>query len=216
MDTEFWHHKWREGDIAFHEGAPNALLQAHFSRLDVPAGGRIFLPLCGKTRDIAWLLERGYQVVGAELSQLAIEQLFSELGLAPRVEETGSLIHYSAAGIDIFVGDIFDLQRDTLGPVQAVYDRAAMVALPPDTRRRYSTHLVDITSAAPQFLITFNYDQSLIDGPPFSIPQEELERHYGAIYQMTELAREPVTGGLKGQVEAVELAWQLIARLHPE
>lgn len=211
MDTEFWHHKWREGDIAFHEGAPNTLLQAHFQRLDIADGSRVFLPLCGKTRDIAWLLERGYRVAGAELSELAIRELFSELGLEPRINQTGNLTHYSADNIDIFVGDIFDLQRDSLGPVQAIYDRAALVALPADTRRRYSAHLVAITDAASQLLITFDYDQSQMDGPPFSIDRAELSRHYGAVYQMAELARQSVPGGLKGKAEAMESAWLLRA-----
>ncbi|MBN7798334.1 thiopurine S-methyltransferase [Parahaliea mediterranea] len=211
MDTEFWHHKWREGDIAFHEGAPNTLLQAHFQRLDIAGGSRVFLPLCGKTRDIAWLLEHGYRVAGAELSELAIRQLFDELGLEPRIDQTGNLTRYSADNIDIFVGDIFDLRRDTLGPVQAVYDRAALVALPADIRRRYSAHLVEITDAAPQLLITFDYDQSQMDGPPFSIDRAEVSRHYGAAYRMTELARQPVPGGLKGKAAAMESAWLLRA-----
>lgn len=209
MDTEFWHHKWREGDIAFHEGEPNTLLQAHFQRLDIRAGSRIFLPLCGKTRDIAWLLERGYRVAGAELSELAITQLFRELDLEPRISKAGSLTRYSANNIDIFVGDIFALHRDTLGPVQAVYDRAALVALPADTRQRYTAHLVEITDGAPQLLITFDYDQSQMDGPPFSIDQDEVGRHYGAVYQLTELARQSVPGGLKGKAEAMESAWLL-------
>ncbi|WP_116364274.1 thiopurine S-methyltransferase [Parahaliea mediterranea] len=209
MDTEFWHHKWREGDIAFHEGAPNALLQTHLPRLGLATGSRIFLPLCGKTRDIAWLLAQGYRVAGAELSQLAIRQLFSELGLTPDVKETGALAHYRAEHIDIFVGDIFALNAQALEPVQAIYDRAALVALPADIRRRYSAHLAAITAAAPQLLVTLAYDPAQLDGPPFSIDGPEVQRQYQGIYQITELARKAVPGGLKGKAEAVEIAWHL-------
>lgn len=209
MDAEFWHHKWREGEIGFHEGKPNALLQAHLQQLNIPAGGRLFLPLCGKTRDIAWLLELGYQVVGAELSELAIRELFGELGLEPDIQPGGDLTRYSAEHVDILVGDFFAINREDLGPVQAIYDRAALVALPADTRGRYTAHLMEITDNAPQLLITFDYDQSLMNGPPFSVDQAEVRRHYGAVYQLSEVARQAVPGGLKGKAAAMESAWLL-------
>ncbi|GAB3271795.1 thiopurine S-methyltransferase [Parahaliea aestuarii] len=209
MDPEFWHHKWQENDIAFHEGKPNPLLQAHFQQLGIPYGGRVFLPLCGKTRDIAWLLAQGYQVTGAELSELAISQLFSELGLVPEVRQRGKLTRYSAHHLDILVGDFFDIDRDDLGPVQAVYDRAALVALPAETRQRYTAHLVEIVDAAPQLLIAFDYDQAQMDGPPFSVDKAEVHRHYGALYRLHEVARQAVPGGLKGKAEALESAWLL-------
>lgn len=209
MDTTFWHDKWQRGDIAFHEGEPNTLLQAHFPQLRIPPGGRVFLPLCGKTRDIAWLLDRGYRVAGSELSALAIDQLFSELGLEPTVEAAGSLSHYRAANIDILVGDFFAITAKTLGPVDAVYDRAALVALPRELRHRYTSHLVAITDHAPQLLVTFTYDQAAMPGPPFSIDEAEVNEHYSGHYQLRELAREPVAGGLKGITEATESAWAL-------
>ena len=85
----------------------------------------------------------------------------------------GSHRRYSADGIDIFAGDIFEITADVLGPVDAVYDRAALVALPEGMRRRYAAHLAGITAVAPQLLVTFEYDQAEMDGPPFSITEEE-------------------------------------------
>src|SRR5690606_15848969 len=102
----------------------------HFDRLRLTAGSRLFLPLCGKTRDIAWLLEGGYRVAGVELSEVAIGVLFEELDLEPAIERSGNLLCYSGPGIDIHVGDIFELTAAQLGDVQAIYDRAALVALP--------------------------------------------------------------------------------------
>lgn len=210
METDFWHQKWAENDIAFHEGEANRLLVKYFQRLSVATGGRVFLPLCGKTRDIAWLLSSGYRVAGAELSEVAIQQLFDELGAEPTVSAAGNLVRYSADKIDIFVGDIFHLSRELLGPVDAVYDRAALVALPGEMRRRYTSHLAEITDRAPQLLITFEYDQALMDGPPFSISPDEVRRHYADRYRLAQLARKDVPGGLKGRCAAQESAWLLI------
>lgn len=209
MEADFWHRKWETNDIFFHGREANPLLVEYFDRLAVRKGSRVFLPLCGKTLDIHWLLAKGYRVAGAELSPIAIEQLFAELGVEPTVTAVGKLQLYSADGIDIFVGDIFELSRDGLGPVDAVYDRAALVALPETMRGRYAAHLTRITNSAPQLLICFDYDQSLQPGPPFSISDEEVRRHYGAAYDATVLARVAVAGGLKGKSPADEIVWLL-------
>lgn len=209
MDPTFWHQKWERSDISFHQGEPNPLLVSHFNRLSLVKGSRLFLPLCGKTLDIAWLLAGGYRVAGAELSELAIRQLFTELGIEPRVTATGQLKHYSANNIDIFVGDIFDLKNELLGPVDATYDRAALVALPAAMRNRYAAHLMAITNNAPQLLIAFEYDQSVMEGPPFSVDGAEVNRHYGNSYQPRLIASTELPGGLKGKCPAKENVWLL-------
>jgi thiopurine S-methyltransferase len=209
MEANFWHQKWERGETGFHENETNPLLLRHFEKLGVAAGGRIFLPLCGKTRDIAWLLASGYRVVGAELSPIAIEQLFNELGVAPEIAKTGKLIRYSARGIDIFVGDIFAASAKALGPVDGIYDRAALVALPVGVREQYTAHLIDITGAAPQLLVTLEYDQQRLAGPPFSVDEGEVRKHYGAAYQLQRAESNAVAGGLKGKVAATETAWVL-------
>ncbi|MBS9478444.1 thiopurine S-methyltransferase [Ancylobacter radicis] len=198
MDEEFWHGKWQGNQIAFHESEPNALLRKHFAALDVAPGGRVFVPLCGKSHDVGWLLAQGHPVVGAELSRLAIEQLFAGLGLTPTITTLGTLERFEAEKLIVYVGNIFDLDAATLGPVAAVYDRAALVALPAAMRDRYAAHLIHLTHAAPQILITFEYDPSLAIGPPFSVDAHEVRRHYGTAYRLAEAAREETKGGVKG------------------
>lgn len=209
MEASFWHQKWERGEIGFHQSETNPFLLKHFEKLNLAKGSRVFLPLCGKTRDIAWLLASGYQVVGAELSELAIRELFKELGLNPEISKAGKLSRYSAKNIDILVGDIFDVTTEHLGPVNAIYDRAAIVALPMEIQKRYTSHLLHITDAAPQLLITFEYDQKLIDGPPFSVGEDEIKQHYASAYQWKLLESKDVPGGLKGKVTAIEAAWLL-------
>ena len=130
MQADYWHQRWANQDTPFHERDTNPLLLKHLASLSLPLGARLFLPLCGKTLDIRWLLSLGYRVAGAELSPLAIEQLFTGLGIEPEITPKGPIAHYHAPDLDLFVGDIFDLTRTMLGPIDAIYDRAALVALP--------------------------------------------------------------------------------------
>ncbi len=208
MNPEFWNERWATGRIAFHKGEANDALVRHFDALALPAGARVFVPLCGKTRDIAWLLSRGCRVAGVELVRTAVEQLFDELGTEPARTVAGGLECFSAEGLDIFVGDIFDLSGEQLGMVDAVYDRAALVALPADMRSRYTAHLLEITRGAPQLLITYVYDQTLKDGPPFRVDAAEVVKHYGDSHDLLLLDSDVVEDGLDG-VEAVRENWLL-------
>ncbi len=213
MEHSFWHDRWATNQIGFHQPAANPLLVTHCAALALPSAGRVLLPLCGKTLDIAWLLAAGYRVVGVELSELAVQQLFAELGATPRIQVLNdALQRYETDNLTVFVGDIFALNREQLGPVDAIYDRAALVALPATLRSRYASHLTAISAGARQLLISFDYEQSQLPGPPFAVLAEELSELYGQHYELQALARQPLTGGLKGQCPADEVVWLLQPR----
>ncbi len=210
MDAQFWNMKWQKNQIGFHLAAVNPLLVKYFPVMGLKEGARVFVPLCGKTLDIHWFLQRGMNVVGVELSQIAVEQLFSEIGLTPQISNVAPNMQcFKAKNLNIFVGDIFTLSRALLGDVQAIYDRAALVALPPAMRAAYAEHLMDISGKAEQLLVTLEYDQSCIAGPPFSVPRQDIHRYYGAEYAINCLESTAVTGGLKGGVPATENVWVL-------
>lgn len=209
MDADFWKARWEKGEIAFHEREANPFLVKYFKELSLAKGSRVFVPLCGKTLDIAWLLSHGYRVAGAELSEIAVKGLFAGLGVAPKISEIGRVSRYRAQNIDIFLGDLFDVTREMLGPVDAIYDRAALVALPKEMRDRYTEHLVEISDNAPQLVIAYEYDQSMVNGPPFSVSQDEVRRHYTDSYDLTLLGSAEVPGGLKGKCPAKEHVWLL-------
>ena len=208
MDAKFWHGLWENNHIPFHEDDASALLVGNFPALSLAANSRVLVPLCGKTRDIAWLLSQGHRVVGVELSELAIAQLFADLGVEPKIASYGKLIRYSALNIEIFVGDIFDLRRDLIGGVSAIYDRAALFALPVETRDHYAAHLIEITNAAPQLLICFEYDQSVMRQPPYSVDGAEVSRIYSAHYDLTLLDTIVIEGGIRGK-PAQDTVWLL-------
>lgn len=210
MDREFWLQKWRNNETGFHEEDANPNLTAHFPSLNLQANQRVFIPLCGKTLDISWLICRGYDVIGAELSDIAIKQLFEQLDVSPQITQIGHITRYESHGVTIFGGDIFHLTSDIIGPIDAVYDRAALVALPSEMRATYTQHLIEITACAPQLLVTFNYDQTVMNGPPFSVPEDEVTSHYQGHYAVTSLDSHPIN--LKGKVTAQEQVWQLTPR----
>ncbi len=212
MDAQFWHQRWESNRIGFHETGVSRALADHLGALSLPASARIFLPLCGKTESIGWLLSSGYRVVGAELSELAVKQLFEELGIAANLMVSGSLEQYSADGLEIFVGDIFDLAADTLGRVDAVFDRAALIALPEAMRGSYAAHVTAITRRAPQLLVSLEYDQSLMQGPPFSVTGDEIGRHYRGDYHIAKLADGALDGGVRELQSVRETVWHLTPR----
>lgn len=212
MDHDFWHQRWQNQQIGFHLGEVNPFLLAHFQALGLQAGQRILVPLCGKTLDMHWLLAQGLQVVGAELSQLAIEALFTDLGITPEITQLDHFRHYRAGNIEIFQGDFFALTPTLLRSVDAVYDRAALIALPGDMRARYARHLMQITGTAQQLLISFQYDQSLVAGPPFSVSKAEVSSHYDNDYTVTELQSIRMEKGMRGLYPAEETAWLLSPR----
>ncbi len=180
MDPEFWRARWQEGKIAFHEGKPNVLLAQFASRLD--GKRRVLVPLCGKSDDLAYLASLGHEVVGIELVEDAVRAFFSEHALSPTVEGT----RYTAAGITLFARNVFDVTREDTGPIDAIYDRAALVALPPETRIQYIAHLRAIAGHATGLLVAIEYPQELLPGPPFSVPDAEVRMHFAQVEQLAE------------------------------
>lgn len=212
MQPEFWHERWAENRIGFHESQPNPFLVRHFALLGLPEGSRVFVPLAGKSNDLHWLAGQGYQVVGIELDESAVKAFFAEAGVMASVGAEGPLAKYEWGNIELYAGDIFDLTRALLGSVEAVYDRAALIALPDDMRRRYAAHLVELTRAAPQFLIALDYDQSLTDGPPFSVPQSAIRNLYEQRFDVALIDRADIAGPLGERCKGYEEAWQLSPR----
>lgn len=178
MQIADWAQRWSEGKIGFHEGKANELLAKHVGGLG--EARRVLVPLCGKAEDMAFLAARGHEIVGIEAVEVAVQAFFREHGLAPSVERgPRGLVFYRAPGITILSGDVFAATNEDVGAVNALYDRAAMVALPADVRPRYVAHLRALLPAgSPGILVTFDYDQSLIDGPPFAVNDAEVRRLY--------------------------------------
>jgi len=185
MDKAFWHARWQRREIGFHQQRIHALLQRYWPKLDLPKESAVFVPLAGKSRDMAWLAAQGHRVIGVELSDVAVREFFEEGGLAPNSSAAGAFEIFSAGPFELYCGDFFELTAGMLQDVVAVYDRAALIALPPEMRASYAEALARILPrAAIIFLIAIDYPEGEITGPPFAVSSDEVHRLYGASFEI--------------------------------
>ena len=173
-----WLERWETGQTGWHEPSGNRNLQAHWKL----AGRRVLVPLCGKTPDLLWLEGQGNEVVGVELSEIAVLDFFRENELDYEPVD-GTLPGYRATSrrLTIFCGDYFEFHAE---PLDAHYDRGALIALPPDMRKRYAAHTTSLLAdEAAQFVVTVEYDDSVANGPPFSVLGEEVLAHWPGLQE---------------------------------
>lgn len=199
MKAEFWHERWEKNQIGFHQNQINTHLQNFWQRLSLPVGETVFVPLCGKSSDMLWLRAQGYQVLGIELNQIAVRDFFAENNLQPEISQYGELECWQADGIVIFCGDFFALNVEDVAQCSAIFDRAALIALPPEMRPDYIKHMrVLFPVKLATLLVTLEYDQSVAKGPPFSVPETEVRSYFTADYQLDLLSTEDVLDDLPG------------------
>ena len=192
MERDFWLERWRLNQIGFHQADYNARLRMHWPALNVPAGARVFVPLCGKSRDMWWLAGQGHAVIGAELATAAVEAFFAEAAAPYECRQVGQFVVYEGRNVRILCGDVFDSSAAHVAGVRGVFDRGALVALPAPMRRRYVAHLLDILPVgAATLLLTVEYDQRLADGPPFAVHGDEVDSLYGGRCTVDVLDRTP-------------------------
>jgi len=188
MDTDFWLQRWKQGQTGFHQSRVMPLLQKHWPGLGLPAGSRVLVPLAGKTLDVAWLAEQGHAVLAVELSPIAVGQFFEEHALKPEIRSTPVGTLYRAGPIEFLCGDIFGLDAGTLSGCAGCYDRAALIALPPALRERYARHVYgQLPAGCRTLLLTLDYPQAEMDGPPFSVPESEIQTLYGDRWRIERL-----------------------------
>jgi thiopurine S-methyltransferase len=180
MNQEFWHELWEHNEIGFNQQQPNSFLKQYFNQLRLKKADKFFVPLCGKSIDMIWLVEQGYKVTGIELSLIACESFFNDNHISYNVIQDGEFAIFQSENITLLCGDFFKLSRERLGQIEAVYDRAALIALPQDLRKLYVNHLMQLIEPVTLiFLITMQYNQTEMKGPPFSVSQEEI----GLLYE---------------------------------
>lgn len=174
MQADFWHERWSKREIGFHMPRPHAALADHWHTLALPAGARVFVPLAGKSLDLPRLAELGHEVVGIELSSIAVQEFAAE--------------HPGLARVELRCGDLFELTAANLGPIAAIFDRASLVALPPPMRIAYARKMTELAAPGTQtLLVTMEYDQREMRGPPHAVMPEEVTALYGATHDIEQL-----------------------------
>jgi thiopurine S-methyltransferase len=211
MEPGFWQARWAERKIGFHEGVPNALLAAHAARL----GGarRILVPLCGKSEDLAFLAGCGHAVVGVELVEDAAREFFADHALDPAVARRGDHAVYTAGAITIVAGDWFAPLAKLVGQVDAFYDRAALIAMPPTRREAYVAQLQSLCRG-PGLVVSIDYPAGVMEGPPFAVDDAEVTARFPTA---TLLAEQPVRTGRIAElgIAAVERCYFVASQRRP-
>ncbi len=184
--TDEWLARWGRGQTGWHEAGGNTALRKFWPRLS--AGSRVLVPLCGKSPDLLWLAQQGHDVTGVELSEIAARAFFAETGISFKVESRGRLSCFQGLeqAVSIVCGDYFQFLDD---PFDALYDRAALVALPLDLRPDYVEHTKNLLKVdAAQLLITLEYDQSKANGPPYSVLSDEVGIYWPGLRKAGDLS----------------------------
>lgn len=177
MQAKFWHDMWASGVVGFHQAEINPFLTDYWQKLGLKGNEAVLVPLCGKSLDLFWLANQGHSVLGVELSQQALNEFLGENNLRANPVQHEYYCGYRLENMTLLCGDFFHLSAVDCQAVKAVYDRAAIVALPSEMRAKYVAHLRSILPKGTRYLmITMEYNQSLVLGPPFSVPESEMRQ----------------------------------------
>ncbi|OPA95731.1 thiopurine S-methyltransferase [Pseudomonas fluorescens] len=218
MEPKFWQERWARNQIGFHLPEVNPYLQKHWPGLAVEEGAKVLVPLCGKSLDLMWLASQCHRVLGVELSEQAVETFFDEQNLTPRITRRGEFKVYQADAIEVWCGDFFALDAQALADCTALYDRAALIALPPLMRAQYAEHLnVVLRPGCQGLLITLDYDQTQKAGPPFAVTDEEVHMLLGEHWSLEVLEQQDILGESwkflqDGVTRLEERAYRLVRR----
>ncbi|MCS6210672.1 thiopurine S-methyltransferase [Shewanella baltica] len=193
MEPGFWHEKWHQQQIGFHQQDINPFLVKYWQKLGLPADTQVFVPLCGKSLDMCFLAEQGHQVIGCELNELAVQQFFSDNQLEMTQTTVGVHQHYHTEQISLYQGDIFTLPKTITQAVTAFYDRAALIAWPESMRAQYAKQLASLlASGSVGLLVTLDYPQEALSGPPFAVSPTWVEQHLSDDFDIEVLASQDV------------------------
>lgn len=179
MDAQFWINAWNEGRTNFHKEEFHDKLLKYFPEFKAQTDQKVLVPLCGKTKDLIWLHQQGLNVYGMELYQNAVEAFFSENSIeGVNKSQDEDFIQYQYQNLIIKCGDFFKLKARN--EYDFIYDRASLVALPVEMRKMYAQIVTDALKVGGKYLlIVYEYDQTQLDGPPFSVDSDEVHKLYG-------------------------------------
>ena len=224
MEIDFWQQRWDNDEIGFHQQTINPYLMYFYGQkgpaVDQRDKLKVFVPLCGKSKDMLWLSQNGYKVFGVECSERAVKDFFEENALNYRFAEKEGYALYQAndqtAEIEILQGDFFSLQQSDLDGVTDIFDRASLVALPLEMRASYADKMAEIQKTGIRsLLVTLTYNQAEMNGPPFSVSEEDVNKLYSDNFSIEKLCFKDIIDdepGFKnrGLTSLVETVYKLV------
>jgi len=193
MKAEFWVQRWQANQIGFHQDQINPYLIEYWPQLALPTDSEVFVPLAGKSLDMWWLRDQGHRVLGVELSPIAVADFFSQADVTPEQSQDGPFQQCASDGLKLLCGDFFALDSARMAGVAAVFDRASLIAMPPQMRPDYAAHLMTILpDGCPMLLVTMEYPEGQMQGPPFPVAEDEVRQLFSGHYHIERLAQQDV------------------------
>ncbi|XP_014452443.1 thiopurine S-methyltransferase [Alligator mississippiensis] len=186
VTEEEWLQKWEANNIGFHNEQGHPLLKKHLDLLlNGRSGLRIFFPLCGKAVEMKWLADMGHSVIGVEFSEQALKDFFVEQNLSysegsiPEISKA-KVFKSTSGNISLYCCSIYDLSSKIAGKFDGIWDRGALVAINPCDRERYANLMLSLMDKNCSYLLaTVSYDPNKYKGPPFYVPEHEIESLFG-------------------------------------
>ena len=183
-----WLKFWENNETNWHGDKITQELVEYFELFELETRDKVFVPLCGKSLDMIYIMNQGFSVVGVEISEIGVRQFFSENNLAYKITKVDDFDLYSTENLEIYCGDFFALTSKHLNNVKSVFDRKSLIALEPEVRQKYVKHLNDIISLGARILlVTLQYPQYQMSGPPFSVDKSEVESLFSMAFESQEL-----------------------------
>lgn len=199
MEHQFWLDRWVEGDIGFHRNEVHPELIAHWSKLELSPRSRVLVPLCGATPDMGWIAAQDNEVIGVELSSIALERFLMEHRVRHVTMDEKGFRTYLGGRYQLWCGDFFALPQEVFSGIDAVYDRAALIALPETLRQRYAAFLAERLEPGTRILlISLTYNQGETTGPPFSVTADEVSTLFADSFDVNVLGNMDVLSNNPG------------------
>lgn len=191
MEISYWQSRWKKEKTGWHMETVYPQLPKLWPQLNINKNAEVFVPLCGKSKDLDWLADQGCHVTGIDVSEKAIKSLIDNFSAEFEKEYRHGFTIYQSDKIELWNGDFFKFPAEDYSAPDLIYDKAAMIALPPDMRPAYAQKLLQISGHQTKiFLQTFEYDQNEMNGPPFSVPEKEIRKYFGEHFSLTLLHKE--------------------------
>ncbi|XP_032435868.1 probable thiopurine S-methyltransferase [Xiphophorus hellerii] len=187
MELSEWNQRWQENKIGFHQPGVHSMLQTNYEAVvNGRSGVRWFFPLCGKSVDMKWLADLGHSVVGVEISETAIRQFFQENNMTFSEEDVpavpgAKVFQNSDRSVSLYQCDLFIFSSAVAGRFGAIWDRGSLVAINAQDRDRYAALIVSLMAPDCRYLLdTLLYNPELYKGPPFYVPEEQVQSLFGS------------------------------------
>ncbi len=194
-----WLKFWENNETNWHGDNVTQELIEYFELFELEPRDKVFVPLCGKSLDMLYIMNQGFSVIGVEISEIGVRQFFNENNLTYKITKVDDFDLYSTENLEIYCGDFFALTSKHLNKVKSVFDRKSLIALEPEVRQKYVKHLNDIISVGARILlVTLQYPQHQMSGPPFSVNKSEVESLFSMTFESRELRSfNDIENGLK-------------------